>query len=160
STQIIAFIGAGGLGLPDRDYYVKTDKKSVELREKYLAHVKNTFALIGENEVNSDKDAKTVMKIETALAKVTLTNMQRRDPYSLFHKMGGKALRALTPEFDYDAYFKEAAPIDAKGLATFNVTEPKFMAGWNKLLASTSLEDIKTYLRWHVAHAMSPYLSL
>jgi putative endopeptidase len=156
SSQVIAFASDGGLGLPDRDYYVKDDDKSKEIRAKYLAHVARTFELLGELPVAAARDAVTVMRIETALAKASLTRVDKRDPYKLFHKMNGKELRALTPGFDWDAYLK------AMGLPRverFNVTEPALYQEIDRQLASASLEDIKTYLRWHVAHAAAPYLS-
>jgi putative endopeptidase len=157
ATQVIAFAAAGGLGLPDRDYYTKTDPKSQQIRDQYLAHVQRIFELVGDAPATAASEAKTVMAMETALAAKSLTRVQKRDPYSLFHKMDRVQLKALTPDFDWEAY------LDAHGLAavqTFNVTEPEFYREVNQLIGSESLADWKTYLRWHLAHAWAPYLSM
>jgi len=156
STQVIAFAAAGGLGLPDRDYYTKDDARSREIRDKYVAHVTRVFQLLGESADAAARDAATVMDIETALAKSRLTRVERRDPYKLFHKMDGMALRALAPSFDWDAYLARAG---LSKLDTFNVTEPAFFKALDRELSARSLDDVKTYLRWHVAKEASPFLS-
>jgi endothelin-converting enzyme/putative endopeptidase len=156
SSQVIAFASAGGLGLPDRDYYVKTDAKSVETREKYVAHVQKMFELTGEEPQTAKTHAQTVMDMETALAKVSLTRVEKRDPYKVFHKMTRAELQALTPAFQWAAYFKTANVPDS---STINVTEPAFYKELQRLLQSKSLADWKTYLRWHLMHAKAPYLS-
>ena len=157
STQVIAFAGAGGLGLPDRDYYTKTDAKSQQIRDQYVAHVQKMFELIGDPPATAAVEAKTVMTIETDLAKKSLTRVQKRDPYNLFHKMGRSQLKALSPDFDWDGF------LAAEGLAnvqSFNVTEPEFYREVNRVLSAQKLDDLKTYLRWHVVHAWAPYLSM
>jgi endothelin-converting enzyme/putative endopeptidase len=157
ATQVIAFADAGGLGLPDRDYYSKTDPKSREIRSQYLGHVQRMFELIGDTPGAAAGEAKTVMAIETALAEKSLTRVERREPHNLFHKMDRGQLKALTPDFDWDAY------LAAQGLPevrTFNVTEPEFYREMDRLIRSISLDDWKTYLRWHLTHERAPYLSL
>ena len=156
SSQIIAFLVAGGLGLPDRDYYTKTDAKSEEIRQKYLAHVQRMLELIGDAPATAKKEAQTVMNIETALAKASLTRVEQRDPHNLFHKMDLKQVKALAPTFDWDTYLKT---LGAANLNTFNVTEPKFYQEMDKQIQSNNLDDLKTYLRWHLASAQAPYLS-
>jgi len=156
STQVIAFAAAGGLGLPDRDYYTKDDARSKEIRDKYVAHVTRVFQLLGEKPEEAARHAATVMDIETALAKSRLTRVERRDPYKLFHKMDGMALRALAPTFDWDSYL---ARVGLAKLDTFNVTEPAFFKALDRELSARSLDDVKTYLRWHVAKEASPFLS-
>jgi putative endopeptidase len=156
STRVIAFATAGGLGLPDRDYYVKDDMKMREIREKYLAHVGRTLALVGDDGKTAAAEAQTVMNIETALAKASLTRVEQRDPYKLFHKMTLAQLKALTPSFDWDRFL---ATSGAAGITTFNVTEPEFYKEVERQLASQSLANWKTYLRWHLAHSKAPYLS-
>ena len=156
STKVIAFANAGGLSLPDRDYYTKTDAKSVEIRAKYAAHVQKVLALIGEDEAAATKHAAGILDLETALAKVALTRVEKRDPYKLFHVMTRAEVQALTPGFDWNAY------LGAQGVASvasINITEPAFFKELGRLLAATSLDTWKTYLRWHVAHARAPYLS-
>jgi putative endopeptidase len=156
STRVIAFAAAGGLGLPDRDYYVKTDAKSVETRAKYLEHVAKMLELIGEPAEKAKADARTVMAIETALAKATLTQVDRRDPYKLFHKMTPTALQALTPAFVWEKYF---STIQVPDTSVINVTEPAFFKEIQTLLKSRSLADWKTYLRWHLVDGKAPDLS-
>ena len=156
SSQVIAFASAGGLGLPDRDYYTKTDDKSVALRGQYVLHVARMFELLGDAPEAARREAGTVLRMETQLARASLTRVELREPHNLFHKMDGRALAALTPGFNWGAYLK------ATGLSsvdTFNVTEPAFFRAYDGLLRAENLADIKTYLRWHVAHATAPYLS-
>ena len=156
ATRVIAFAAAGGLGLPDRDYYVKDDARSKEMREKYVAHVARMFALLGDSADRVQAEADTVMRIETALAKASLTRGDQRDPYKLFHKMDRKQLAALTPAFRWDTYLKE---IGLEKVKDFNVTQPAFYAEMQKEIEGESLADLKTYLRWHLARAAAPLLN-
>jgi putative endopeptidase len=156
STSVIAFAGAGGLGLPDRDYYTKDDDKSKELRTRYADHVARMFGLLGDPPDAARREAAKVMEIETALAKASLTRTERRDPYKLFHKMDAKGLKVLTPGFDWDIYLRT---VGLSRLNTFNVTEPEFFKELERQWRALSLADIKTYLRWHAAHASAAFLS-
>jgi len=156
SNQVIAFAVAGGLGLPDRDYYTKPEPKSEEIRQKYLAHVQKMLELLGDQPATAKREAATIMQIETALAKASLTRVEQRDPHNLFHKMDRKQLQALTPNFDWNTYLKTSG-VDQ--VSTFNVTEPKFYQEMDRQIQSTSLDDLKTYLRWHLVSANAPYLS-
>ena len=156
SSRVIAFATAGGLGLPDRDYYIKTDEKSVELRAKYVAHVKKIFELLGAPPEKASKDAADVLDLETSLAKPALTRVEKRDPYKLFHVMTRAELKASTPGFDWDIYLREQG---VPNVASVNLTEPAFFKELSRLIAAESLDKWKTYLRWHVAHARAPYLS-
>jgi putative endopeptidase len=106
SSQVIAFATAGGLGLPDRDYYTKPEAKSEEIRQKYLLHVQKMLELLGDSPDAAKREAATIMQIETALAKASLTRVEQRDPHNLFHKMDRKQLQALTPDFDWNTYLK------------------------------------------------------
>jgi putative endopeptidase len=156
SSSVIAFASGGGLGLPDRDYYLKDDDRSKDIRAKYVTHVTNTFVLLGDTPAAAGRYAETVMDIETALAKATLSRVDKRDPYKLFHKADRKGLRALAPAFDWDGYLKVVG-LDL--LDSFNVTEPDYYKELGRQLQSDSLDDIKTYMRWHVASSASPLLS-
>lgn len=156
SSSVIAFAEAGGLGLPDRDYYTKTDEKSVELRNQYVAHVARMFELLGDKPGVAKTEANTVMQIETALAKASLTRVERRDPYKLFHKVDFNGLQSLTPDFDWSTYIKD---LGLPSQNTFNVTQPEFYKEVETQLKTRSLDDIKTYLRWHTVHAAAPFLS-
>ncbi len=140
SQQVIAFAAAAGLGLPDRDYYVKTDAKSQETREKYLQHVARMFELIGEDAPKAKADAAVVMAIETELAKASLTLVEKRDPYNLFHKLPPAEFKALTPSFDWDAYF---AHIGLSAPAVVNATEPAFFKALEQQLAAHDLDRVE-----------------
>lgn len=156
STQMITFAAAGGLGLPDRDYYTKDDEKSKGIRARYLAHVARMFELLGDDPAAARAQADTVMSIETALARASLTRVDRRDPYKLFNKVDRKGLRALTPGFDWNAYLR------AVGLANvqvFNVTEPAFFKALDREIAAREPAEIRTYLRWHMVRDAASQLS-
>ncbi len=155
STQVIAF-ASGGLGLPDRDYYLKTDAKSQETRGKYREHLQRMFVLLGDSSETAAGNARIVMEIETAFAKTTLTRVEQRDPYKLYHRLSLQQLQALTPAFHWDAYFSNSG---APAISAVNVTEPKFFEEMQTLLRHRSLQDWKTYLRWHYAHDKARYLS-
>jgi putative endopeptidase len=156
SQNVIAFAEAGGLGLPDRDYYTKTDDKSVDLRKQYVVHVQKMFELLGDKPEAAKAEAAKVMQIETTLAKASLTQVERRDPYKLFHKVDFKGLQALSPNFDWSIYIQQ---IGLPAQNTFNVTQPAFYTEFNKELKALDIHDIKTYLRWQTAHALAAYLS-
>ena len=134
STQVITFVVAGGLGLPDRDYYTKDDARSREIRDKYVAHVTRVFQLLGDGADVAAKNAASVMDMETVLAKASLTRVDKRDPYKLFHKMDRKGLRALTPSLDWDAYL---AGLGIAKVESFNVTEPEFFKAFERELESS-----------------------
>ena len=156
SDSMIAFADAGGLGLPDRDYYTKDDQHSKELRVKYVAHVAKMFELLGDSPDVAKQEADTVMRIETALAKPQLTRVEQRDPYKLFHKMDAKAVQGLTPHFDWAIYIKD---IGLPPQNVFNVTQPEFYKELDRQLSTMPVADMKTYLRWHLVHSQAPYLS-
>jgi len=156
SSQVIAFALSGGLGLPDRDYYVNPDAKSQEIRAKYLDHVARMLALLGDSPAAARAGAQTVMAIETGLAKATLTRVDKRDPYKQFHKLTRAQLVALTPDFNWDAYW---AGLALAVPATLNVTEPDFYKEVEHQLKTRAISDWKTYLRWHLVHSAAPYLS-
>ena len=148
-SRVIGFLTAGGLGLPDRDYYVKTDAKSIEIRQRYVEHVQQMLELAGEPAAQAKTDAQTVMEIETALAKASLTRVDQRDPHKLFHPYTLAKLQKLTPAFPWKAYFA------ASKIAAFRPsTSPSLTSSWKcrRCSRSRSLDDWKTYLRWHMAH--------
>ena len=156
SEQVIAEIDQGGLGLPDRDYYTREGEKSKETRARYLEHVERVFELMGENEAAAKKNAATVMRLESDLAKASMTRVDRRDPYKLKHKMKVEELGALAPRFDWKAYFGEAQYPEFQ---TLNVNTPDFFKEMNTLLSREPLDDWQTYLRFHLVDSASPYLS-
>jgi len=156
STQVIATADQGGLGLPDRDYYLKDDDKSQELRKEYLVHVQKMFELLGDKPEAAAVDAQAVMKIETALAKGSLTRVERRDPTKLYHKLSRAELQALSPSFHWSEYFTH---VDLGSMQSLNVVTPDFFKALNSELEREDLADWKAYLRWHLAHANAPFLS-
>ena len=156
SDQVIAFASAGGLGLPDRDYYTDRDAHAVQLRKQYLDHVARVFVLLGDAPAAARHSADLVLRLETRLARASLTRLERRDPYSLFHKLSLPELQRLTPMLDWTGYLDTLGQHDVR---TINVTEPKFFAAMGRLIGDTSLADLRTYLRWHTAHAFAPLLA-
>ncbi len=150
SSAVISFYGAGGLGLPERDYYTRADPKSVETRQQYVAHVRRIFALAGEPESQAAQDAETVLAIETRLAKASLTITEQRDPQNLNHPTDVAGMEKMLTSFSLAGYVS-AAHAPAAGKA--DDMEPKFFAEFNALVAGTPIDQIRTYLRWHLLHA-------
>jgi putative endopeptidase len=156
ANQVIAEADQGGLGLPDRDYYTKEDAKSEELRKAYLAHVQKMFELLGDKPDTAAAEAHNVMKIETALAKGSLTRVERRDPKALDHKMTDGEFEKIAPEFRWQVYFTK---VGIPSLSSLNVAAPGFFKALNEELAKESLPDWKVYLRWHLVNADASHLS-
>ncbi len=150
SKKMIAAADQGGLGLPDRDYYVKTDAESVALRAKYLAHVGRMFELLGEPAPRASADAKAVMDIETALAKGALDLVSRRDPNKTYHKMTVAELVSLCPGVDWPSFFRG---LGAPAFDSLDVTEPNFFRTLESVLVQTPLDNLKAYLRWQYLHS-------
>jgi len=155
SIQIMALY-AGGLGLPDRDYYLKDDAKSKELRAQYVRHIENMLILLGDTPQAARDGAAAVMRIETALANASLNVVDRRDPYKVYHRTTPASLRTLVPSIDWDDYF---AALGGKPGEWLNVTEPQAFEQVEALLKTESLADIKTYLRWTLVSNRADYLS-
>jgi len=156
ATEVIAGIDQGGLGLPDREYYLKDDAESAETRAKYVEHVRKTFLLLGETPERAETAAKRIMDLETELAKVSLDLVKRRDPEAIYHKMARAEFEALTPSFKWSVYFKG---IGAPAIKDINVAVPEFFKGLEAAIATRPLDDWKDYLRWHTVSAWSPLLS-
>jgi len=156
SSRMIAQAGAGGLGLPDRDYYTKTDAKSQEIRQRYVQHVQTMLEMTGESPADARTDAQSVMTIETDLAKPALTRVEKRNPYNLKHKLSFAELLRLTPAFDWNIYL---AKLGAPQFQELNVSEPKFYEQLNVELTAQSMAAWKAYLRWHLVHARASYLA-
>ena len=157
ASLVVAQVDQGGLGLPDRDYYLKDDAKSKQTREDYVAHIQKTFALLGDSADQASAHAKTVMDIETALAKASMDIVARRDPANLNHKMSLAELKALAPAFSWDEYFKGIG--GAPGTAHYLVLTPEFFKAVNGMIGSVSLDDWKTYLRWQTVNTSGSLLS-
>ena len=156
ASQVIAEADQGGLGLPDRDYYVKEDAKSVDLRKAYVAHVQKMFELLGDKPDAAATEAQAVMRIETALAKGSMTRVERRDPKNLDHKMTSVEFEKISPDFQWHVYFTK---VGLPALGSLNVASPGFFKALNEEIAKESLADWKVYLRWHLVHANASFLS-
>src|SRR5258708_3639875 len=156
SSMVIGSNGQGGLGLPERDYYLRTDEKSAKLREQYMAHVATLLEMSGLSADSAKSGAASVMKLETALAQGSKTNVELRDPVANYHKMPMADLQKLTPHFSWTAYFS------GLGLAKpgdIDVSQPEFLKALDAEMTQTSLDVWKTYLRWHLVHHAAAYMS-
>ena len=156
STHEIAQAGQGGLGLPDRDYYTKTDDASKKIRDQYVAHVTKMLTLLGEPAAKAADDAKKILAMETSLAQASRTRVELRDPQKNYNKMKQSELQALTPDWNWVDYFKE---INLSEPGDINVRQPDFFKAGNTTFTSTPIDDWKAYLRWHLINAMAPELS-
>ena len=156
SSVIIAAVGAGGLGLPDRDYYLKTDEKSVKIREQYVAYIRQLLSLTGEPTAKTKADSDAILRIETALAKASLTRVDLRDPHKTYHMMTVAELAKLAPSIDWPLYFKTQ---DAAGVEKLNVSQPEFMKAVEAELSTEDLAALRAYLRFHLLTAAAPYLA-
>jgi len=154
-TDVIADVGAGGLGLPDRDYYVKPEKRFADARAAYLVYVAKIFTLSGEPEGKAKAAAQTVMDFETALAKASLDNVALRDPHATDHLGNLDALQKTTPHVDWTAYLKSAGVQPG----VVNIDQPAFMAEVERQFVSTPIADWKTYLRWQLLNSSADALS-
>jgi putative endopeptidase len=155
STQQIAAVGQGGLGLPDRDFYFREDAKSAEIRRQYVQHAQKMFQLFGEKPEDAAIHAQTIMRMETALAKGSLDNVSRRDPNKVYHRMGLKELQALSPSFHWSQFMQE---IGLGQVSSLNVAEPGYIQEMQELITKSSLNDVKVYLRWRLMSAQPQYL--
>ncbi|HYY42942.1 MAG TPA: M13 family metallopeptidase, partial [Pyrinomonadaceae bacterium] len=156
AAEVIFGVGQSGLGLPDRDYYFRDDEKSKSVRAEYVKHVANMFQLLGDDAAKAAAEAQTVMTLETKLAEASMTNVEQREPSNLYHRMTVAELQKLTPHFDWAAFFKG---ISFSKKADINVSQPKFFQTLDQQLTTTSVNDWKTYLRWHRINAAASGLS-
>ena len=159
SSTVIAELGAGGIGLPDREYYLKTDPKSVKLREEYVAYITRLLTLAGEPSEEASTDAASVLRIETALAKASLTRVQQRNPHNIYHMMPVANLEKLTPAINWSAYFAEQQRTGAPAIAKLNVSQPEFMKAVQAELTTEDLAALRAYLRFHLLSGAASYLA-
>jgi putative endopeptidase len=154
-NDVIAQINAAGLGLPDRDYYLKKEPRFEEARAKYLEHVRTMFELAGHEKSVASSAAQTIMRMETSLAEHSLDNVALRNPKNTDHKMTVAQLQQLTPHFEWAPYY-QASQLPSGEL---NVAEPEFMKEVDRQLGSTPMADWKIYLTWHLLNSAAPSLS-
>ena len=156
AAMVVAQIDQGGLSLPNRDYYLKTDDKSKEILTKYRAHIQKMFVLAGEPESQAAAEANTVIELETAMAQAQMDNVKRRDPKNVNNKMSLAQVKQLTPSIDWDTYLKAVkAPVSDH----YIVTSPDFFHATEKLISEQPLDHWQAYLRWQVIHRSAPLLT-
>jgi len=147
----IAAVDQGGLGLPERDYYLRTGDAAEKTRQQYVQHVAAMLKLLGESDSASTSDAQKIMQLETALAKVSMDITSQRDPKNVYHLMSVADLTALAPDIAWPSFFTDTG---APPVSELNVTNPDFFKGLHALLQSTDLDTIKTYLRWQLINGV------
>jgi len=156
AKMVIGWLYQGGLGLPDRDYYVKDDDRSKEVRNRYQQYAANMFVHSGVSKSDAEKLAQTIMNIETEMAKASMTRVELRDPVKTFNKMSVAKLAELAPGFDWNTYFSLAG---VKNPGELNVAQPEFFKRLGQLMTEVSLDDWKTYLKWNLLRSSADYLS-
>ena len=150
------YFGSGGIGLPNRDYYTKEDSKSKEIREKYVAHLSRMLDLSGAGSGDPDAGAKTIMDIEMELALATKTPIEQRNIPALYNPMTVAGLQDISSAFKWDKYLND---IGVATVDTMIVTEPEFMKELSRVIQDHPLDELKTYLKWHVVNRAAPYLN-
>jgi putative endopeptidase len=155
STRVIAQASQGGLGMPDRDYYLREDEKSKQLRADYQKHVANMFALAGDDAEKAAAEAQTVVTMETALAKASRTRVELRDPEKNYNPMNLLEIKTLTPDWSWENFLHN---VNAPPVEQVNIRQPEFFKEMNQALSGVSLPDWKIYMRWHVIHSAAPGL--
>jgi len=156
ANQVVADLDQGGLGLPDRDFYFKDDEASQKRRAAYVAHMAKMFELLGDAPEKASSEANAVMRLETELARGSMTRVDRRNPKNLDHKMTVAQLEQLAPRFSWKKYISQAG---LPSLQSLNVQTPEFFKTLNTQIAKEDLDTWKAYLRWHLVHANAAYLS-
>jgi putative endopeptidase len=155
SSQVVGAAWQGGLGLPEREYYLKQDEKSQQLRDNYVKHVARMFELLGDPADTAATEASTILTIETSLANASMKNTDLRDPEKTYHRMKLADVQAMTPGFSWQTYLKLLGHPDLKEI---NVGQPDFFKALDSQLTATPLADWKTYFRWHLLNSAAPEL--
>lgn len=156
SEKYVLYIHQSGLGMPDRDYYLKENVESLRVRTAYEKHLKAMFVLMGKTETEVKKNRDAIMRIETNIAKISTAKEELRDVDKVYHKMRISALESLTPNIDWTSYFKI---VGTGKMREVIVMQPKFLKAVSAMLAKEPLEDWKTYLTWHLIGGAASYLS-
>ncbi|MBP9213776.1 MAG: M13 family metallopeptidase [Chitinophagaceae bacterium] len=155
-TQYIVSIGQGGTTLPDRDYYLKNDARSLKIREAYQQYITKMFMLIGENNSAAVEAAKTILEIETVLAKAQYSRVEMRDPYKTYNKLSIQQLNQLTSLINWNTSLKE---MQLPSVDSVIVSNPSFLKEVNHLLTNKNIDSWKVYLKWSTLKSAAPYLS-
>lgn len=156
ATKYIPQIGQGGLTLPDRDYYLKTDARSIRVRSEFLGHMSQMFQLTGNNPSASTNIANAILRIETAIAKAQMSRVEMRDVNKVYNKFSWKDLSATTPLVDWKAFASKEMII---GVDSVIVSNPSFLKSLDILLGAVPISDWKSYLQWNIINSAAPYLS-
>jgi len=156
SEKYILYAVQGGLGLPDRDYYLREDEESVILRGEYAAHVSRMLQLLGDPAEDADAAAEAIMALEARLAEASLTNVELRNPANYYNIQSVSDSDEATPNFSWSAFLDH---LGLGALDSFSYAHPKFFAEMNALLAQEPIETWRAYLRWHLISSVAPYLS-
>lgn len=156
TNEIVVNLSQGGLGLPDRDYYISTDSRSQEIRDEYFKHVKKVFNLLGYSEEKAKSSATNVIEIETRLANASYTRLERRDPNKTYNKVSIQEMQLICPSIDWPTYFSNLQ-IDIPN--EFVIDNPNFFSEVGAILNDTSIDSWKSYLTWNLTNRFSPYLS-
>lgn len=156
SKVMIGVVTQGGLGLPDRDYYVKNSEKFKHIRKEYVNYIAKLLELAGDSPHQAKIAAHKIMSIETTFAKASMTQVAQRDPHAIYHMKTMKQLQKMTPNFSWEAYF---SALGLHNIAQVNVAMPEFLTVFNQQLVVISLDDWKQYLRWHLLDEFVSYLS-
>jgi endothelin-converting enzyme/putative endopeptidase len=156
AREVIAEADQGGLGLPDRDYYTKDDDASKKIRDQYVAHMSKMFELAGDTPGRSGAEADAVMAIETALAKASMTRVERRDPKKRYNRMNLEELGKLAPSLPWRTYL---AAVGVPDVSSVNIGSLPYFKGVDELVKSEKPEGWRSYLRWHVIRSAAPMLS-
>lgn len=155
SEMVVAYLYQGGLGMPDRDYYMKDDPRSKEVQDAYLVHLQKMFVLAGIDEAAAKSQATTVYNIEKQMAAVSMTRLEQRDPHKIYNKMDLAGIQKVSSEIDWTKYFQT---IGLQNPGEFIVGQPVFMAELSKMLQTVSVDDWKIYLKWQVLNSLDSYL--
>ena len=151
ATKQIAAVDQGGMGLPERDYYLRTGDEAEKTRQQYVQHITNMLKLMGESDDKAAADAHAIMQLETTLAKNSMDVTSRRDPKNVYHPMPVEQLAALTPQISWNHFFDHTG---APSVVELNVGNPDFFKGLNSLIATIDLDTIKAYLRWQLINSV------
>jgi putative endopeptidase len=156
SSNVIAQCYQAGIGLPERDYYFNNDESTKNIREKYLAHLKKMFILLKDEPSVAEKNANTIMKLETQLAKASFTNVENQDPQKTYNKFDVAGLNKITDNIKWEAYFAQAG---YPGLKEINIYQPGFFKELGSMMKSVPVDEWKTFLRWQLINSTASYLS-
>lgn len=156
SERVVAYLYQGGLGMPNRDYYMKEDERSKEIQAAYQLFLQKMFALTGADETTAQAHAATVYDLEKHMAAASMTLLEQRDPHQVYHKMDLAGIQKISPEINWTAHF---AGIGLQNPGEFIVGQPVFIAELGKLLNTVSVDNWKIYLKWQVLESTAAYLS-